>query len=210
MQILTPATLLALATLCSEDYAPIPDDQIIDAGDDIRAVITLMGEYVVPSIRGTVITDPENWLTDLDFVPAYHPATGWVPRGFLCAALRLLPLVKARVAGLRVILCGHSLGGAVAALLAALLIHEGVAVVAYALAEPARSGGHELAAALAGVEGWACRFGNDPVPMLPPLYQHPCSLVAIGEDRPDGFECHSILGVVAALGAMVVPAGGSP
>jgi len=86
MQILTPATLLALATLCSDDYAPIPDDQIIDAGDDIRAVITLMGEYVVPSIRGTVITDPENWLTDLDFVPAYHPATGWVPRGFLFPA----------------------------------------------------------------------------------------------------------------------------
>jgi triacylglycerol lipase len=201
--ILTPHMLLALAMLAGADYATLPDGIVIDAGGDVRAVLTEMDGYLVISVRGTVIADLDNWLTDFDALPAYHAAIGWAPRGFLDAALALLARVGPYIEDTRLILTGHSLGGAVAVLLAALLVRAGRAVAAYAAFEPARSGFGSEAHALEGIPGYITCYGNDPVPEVPPIYRHPCAVTAIGHDALDPFTCHSIAGVIVWLRAAV-------
>lgn len=194
--ILTPKMLLTLATLCADDYQPSPAGTVIDAGNDIRAVLEPTPEYLAVSIRGTVVKDLDNWETDFDAIPSFHVMTGWAPRGFQSAALRLLPLLGPYLIGRRVIIGGHSLGGAVGAQIACMLVRSGRSPVAYALFEPARSCSDFAVEALAGVEGYVCRFGDDPVPLLPPLYRHPRAVTAIGHATLDPLDCHSISGVV--------------
>jgi fermentation-respiration switch protein FrsA (DUF1100 family) len=201
--ILTPQMLLALAILAGADYATLSTGIVLDVGHEIRAVLTDMDGYLVISVRGTVIADLDNWLTDFDALPAYHAAIGWAPKGFLDAALALLARVGPYIEDKRLILTGHSLGGAVAVLLAALLVRAGRAVAAYAAFEPARSGFGSEAHALEGIPGYITRYGNDPVPEVPPIFRHPCAVTAIGHDALDPFACHPIAGVIMWLRAAV-------
>jgi Lipase (class 3) len=197
----SPDRKLALATLAGAAYAVAPVGLVVDAGDDIRAVLTELDGDLVVAIRGTEITSVENWLTDFDAIPEWHPGLGWIPRGFLRAMLRLLPLVAPHIVGRNVVTTGHSLGGSVSILLAAKLTVTGAPPVCYSANEPAHTGGRTLAKVLAPVDGYISWFGNDPVPALPPIYGHPCAVNAIGHDMLDPFSCHSIDGVVAWLQA---------
>jgi triacylglycerol lipase len=196
--ILTPDRLLSLAVSSKNAYAAQPSGIVLDY-HDIRAVVTESDGDLVVAVRGTVISSIENWLTDFDAAPSYHVSIGWAPRGFLDSALKLLPLIGPHIAGRRVYLTGHSLGGAVTILLAAMLARTGRAPIAYAAFEPARSGLAGVAASLTDVPGYVCRFGNDPVPELPPIYRHPCAVTAIGVPRLNPFACHSLDGVIAWL-----------
>lgn len=202
--ILTQDRIIALAEFCAEDYEPTPKGIVIDAGNDIRAVIEELDEYLVVSVRGTQINSLLNWKTDFDAFGVYALGFGYVPRGFYIATLSLLPLIGPYVEGRKVITCGHSMGGSVAIQTAASLICTGRTAVAYAAFEPACSGEELMATALKGVEGFISWYGNDPVPLLPPMYRHPCPVTAIGCDSLNPFSCHSIDGVIAWLKAQKI------
>lgn len=195
----SPSLLASLAVLAEDSYAASPSGRVIDARDNIRVVITEHDGDLVVVPRGTVIQSVDNWFIDFDAVPVYHVATGWVPRGFLGVALELIRLIAEPIAGRRVIVAGHSLGGSVAIHLAALLAATGRPPILYAAFEPACTGTETLTAHLASVPGYICHFGNDPVPLLPPLYRHPCPVTAIGRPAFNPIACHSITGVVAWL-----------
>jgi hypothetical protein len=112
----------------------------------------------------------------------------------------LMPLIAPHIAGRQVVVTGHSLGGSVAILVSALLATSGTPPVETVAFEPARSGMKPLAAALASVKGTIYRFGNDPVPEVPPWpYRHPWNVTAIGHPMLDPISCHAIGGVIAWL-----------
>ncbi len=188
---------LALAILAGGAYAASPAGLVVDAGDDIRAVLTEKDGNLVVASRGTEIESVRNWFTDFDAIPEWHDSLGFVPRGFLQAALRLMPLLAPHVAGRRVVFTGHSLGGSLAILLTALLAAEAIPPVAYAAFEPAHTGGATLTRVLSPIPGLVTRFGDDPVPDLPPIYEHPCAVTAIGHAMPNPIDCHSISRVIA-------------
>lgn len=192
-----PRRHLALAILSGGAYSASPDGVVIDAGDDIRAVITEIDGAVAVAVRGTLITSVDNILTDLDALPVVHANLGSVPRGFLLAAMSLLPLVEAQIAGRPVVVTGHSLGGSVAILLAAMLSVPPIEVVAF---EPARSGMAGIVGCMSSINGTIYRYGDDPVPEVPPWpYRHPWNVTAIGHSMPDPISCHSIDVVIAWL-----------
>lgn len=199
--ILTPKMVAYLAGLAVDSYSAKPNGKVIDAGNDIRAVITETNEYVIVTSRGTVIESVDNWLTDFDVFPVYGNGFGYVPRGFMDATLKLLSFIDPLADGKKIITCGHSLGGDVAILLAASLVCNGHDVVAYAAFEPACSGEERLRTALKDKEGYISHFGNDPVPLLPPFYSHPCTVTAIGHDMVNPLDCHSVVRVAAWLSA---------
>lgn len=194
--ILTPLMKYNLAVIAGKDYDNHPDGLVIDAANDLRAVLFDMGDYIIVSIRGTEVKDADNLLIDIDALPASDPAIGQAPRGFLGAALALAILIAPHIEGRRLVFTGHSLGGSVAILLAALSVRYGRQVLAYAAYEPAATCTDETIAVLKGVEGFVSRYGNDPIPELPPGYQHPCAVTKIGHDMLWPFHCHSIEGVI--------------
>ncbi len=121
-----------------------------------------------------------------------HPDLGACQAGALAAALGLLPLIPATVDTAT----GHSEGGGIATLLAALLglrrlvIWDGV-----------RAGGDGLIAALGALECRAYRFAGSPVTDWPFGYQHVRPLVEIGDWCLDPVEAHSINRAVGWLEA---------
>jgi acetyl esterase/lipase len=113
------------------------------------------------------------------------------------AALSLMAPIGPHIAGRRVVVTGHSLGGSVAILLAALLVEAGTPPVAVVAFEPARSGMRTLAARLTSVSGTIYRYGDDPVPDVPPWpYVHPWEVTQIGHPKIDPISCHAIGGVI--------------
>lgn len=194
---------IALAILSGGAYAASPDGLVIDVGD-VRAVLTEMDGSLVVAVRGTVPTSYANWIRDINAVPSHeHPVLGWCHSGFLNAADDLMPLLGPHIAGRRVLLTGHSLGGAVAILIGGLLQAAGTPPAAVVVFEPPRAGMEKLAGLLATVDGTIYRFGDDPVPEVPCWpYKHPWQPVtAIGHSMPDPISCHDIAGVIAWLQA---------
>ncbi len=107
------------------------------------------------------------------------PGIGPVHAGFYLNATAI-------VAGLREtpdIVCGHSRGGAVGLLVAALLARAGrppALVVTFG----APRAGRDLAAALQGVDVRQYRHRGDIVPELPPFpYRHAAPLIEIGRGK---------------------------
>lgn len=198
---MTPATILALAILSGGAYCASPDGVVIDYGD-IRAVVTEMDGFVVIAVRGTIPDSLQNWIRNIDALPSFeHPQLGVCHSGFMGAADGLMPLLAPHIAGRNVMVTGHSLGGAIAIDLAALLKIAGNPPVAVVAFEPPRVGMEKMALFLATVDGVIYRFGDDPVPEVPMWpYRHPWQpIVAIGHSLPDPISCHDISGVIAWL-----------
>lgn len=124
-------------------------------------------------IRGTFSV--ENVIQDFDYPKAYDPIIGaWVHRGFLQATERLEPLIRSKIAAhARLYITGHSLGGAVALLLAIHLQRAGFFL------GPVYTFGQPKVLAESTVVAYRClpviRFVNDddPVPFIPPTLPAP-------------------------------------
>jgi hypothetical protein len=149
------------------------------------------GEVVVV-MPGTDPADPLDWLRDLDARPRCFPEIGVCHAGFGAGATMIAGKVAPALAGERRLLtvAGHSLGGALALALGALLIARGyrVRVVTFgaprvaffcnfALCRLAREAG-ELA---------EYRRAGDPVPAVPPrpFYKPVTRGIALGVALPD-------------------------
>ena len=132
-------------------------------------------------LRGTM--NLPNAYADLDFVERENHELGIrVHRGFDKALLECLPWVIDKIDRDRpVCITGHSLGGSVAVLLAAILDRRGykdVSVVTFGQPKVTDAHGAEL---LGELDVLRVVFDDDPIPLVPPF--------TIGDGDPDAY-CH--------------------
>ncbi|KAF2867901.1 Alpha/Beta hydrolase protein [Massariosphaeria phaeospora] len=132
---------------------------------------------IVLTFRGSSTLN--NWLTNMDFalIRTKLCSSCTVHRGFyqswLDARDALLDVLKATSAQYphyKIVVTGHSLGGAIATLAAAQLRNDGYAVALYTLGAP-RVGDAKLSKYISEQPGGNYRIThyNDPVPRMPPV-----------------------------------------
>jgi hypothetical protein len=108
-----------LAGFCAASYTQTPTWIY----EDCAALLCWSDSIPVIAVRGTVESNPHNWLRDVDAWPTWDVKLGMCHTGFLSAARGLLiavnQLLAANAHNTPPVFTGHSLGGAVAALMAA-------------------------------------------------------------------------------------------
>lgn len=149
---------------------PTPD--IVGVNNAVRVFITAASDgALIVAIEGT--HDELGIVLDLlaiavpDIERIDHPSLGMVDAGFLLAAQSVLASVAVKIDAKSYYLVGHSLGAAVALLLAGLFADAGKiprGVFAFA---PPRVGYAKFLTALSGFSVRAWRYHNDPVPLVP-------------------------------------------
>jgi fermentation-respiration switch protein FrsA (DUF1100 family) len=168
------------------------------AAGDVAA--TLTGNVV--AFRGTVPDCLADWLRDFDAVPVDDADLGWCHAGFRDGARAVFPAILAGTTG-PLVLTGHSLGGALAVLTAALLRAAGQPVAELVTFGAPRAGGFRAQQLLDGVAIRQYRNAADPVPdvpWLPGLFTHMRRLTPIiGRGAPDPLDDHAISAYRAAL-----------
>lgn len=193
------------ATLCAEAYTGTLD---FSAGAIAQGIIRDTEDGRCVAFQGT--QDIAQVLTDLDIGAILVPRMGDVHRGFLMAARSVKFRIGAALEDRPAIFTGHSLGGAIALVLAAYRCLEGwppKAVITFGA--PRVSIGPTLGAlfAKAGVPVVMYRHAADPVPQVPlnlsvADWRHPADLIQLGEDRLlPNVDDHRIAHYVAALAA---------
>lgn len=186
-----------IAALCNGLYA-YPGSATIDwdhreEPDDDNGICWAMkhlGTVDVIILRGS--TTPQDWVRDFEAVadPFTHSALGPVHPGFLAgiedAYAAMKPLLRADV-----IVCGHSLGAARAAILTGLMVDDNHAPRARVVFGEPRPGFAPLAKLIASVPARSYRNGNGilydlitevPIAMGPENYVHPCPLTHVCEE----------------------------
>ena len=202
-----------LATLAQDAYERAPTWQAKE-NPRARAMLDTYFNAPVISIPGTDPSVPDDLVTDADCEAAYLTGVGNVHAGFQRIATQLYPYIVATVfpGGAQipqVTLTGHSLGGAVAMVLAALMQRDGLAksITLVTFGCP-RVGAQRLAATLWNVRKTLYRFGNDPIPEVPwilwhqfppVLMMHPTVLTPIGITKLELLSNHDISNYVSAL-----------
>ena len=122
------------------------------------------------AIEGT--HDDAGWVIDFFALKAVdhegynHPSLGFIHAGFYASAQVVLPLVAPLTAQPYAI-CGHSLGGAMALLLAGLLIDRGHAPVKTGAFAAPKVGGYKFVEAVTAYPFCHYRYGGDVVPLVP-------------------------------------------
>lgn len=168
------------------------------ASGDVHAVAMDMRGALVVAFRGTT-ADPRDWIRDIDFWPRRHPSLGWCPDGFLSGAEAIWEVCQAALRGPRVLLTGHSLGGALALLVGAIMAALDRAPAAITTFGAPRVGMHRMRMALRAVSVREFRDGNDPVPCVPWAYQHARTPIAIGHEWADPISAHHVAAYQAAI-----------
>ena len=176
-------TDLDLAYLSRDSYRPAVPGLIRIEYQDMSADII---DRVV-AVRGT--RSYANAKRDMEISPALcrsHPDIGLCVSGALDAALGLLPQIPDGVDTVT----GHSLGGQVAVILAAMLGDRARLLVTW---DAPKAGGLELAAALSGLDVRQYRFRGSVVGDWPfCLDRHVRPLIPMGDWTLDPIEAHSI------------------
>ena len=124
--------------------------------------------------RGSV--EVQDWIRNANAFPEWHPNLGFVHAGFAAGLDEVMPEVQAAV-GDRVVITGHSLGGARARILAALRVIEGWPVEQVTVFGSPRPGFANIARVIqkSGMSHSSYRNRNDPVPLVPgvlPFWEH--------------------------------------
>lgn len=185
-------TDLAIARAAAASYAAVPGPGVRRiAYRDISADI--VGNVL--AIRGT--NSYATLARDLEVGPIQHPTLGPCQAGALLAALGLVDQVPAEVDTI----CGHSEGGCIAVLLAAL--RGARALVTF---DAPKAGGVVLASLLAAVDVRQLRFSGSVATLWPVLLDRHVRepLIEIGDWTPNPVEAHSIDRAVAWLAAREV------
>jgi hypothetical protein len=171
--------VLTHAAICDFVAASYSQQPTWQAGDDIRAVGTRIGDEFVVACPGT--TDLAGWLDDFSIWPTSFPVIGPYHTGFGLWGLRLWALVNSALpVGGRLIFAGHSLGGQLALVLAASCAaamnkHAPMRVVTFGC--PRGAFGLNLVAgplARTALELVEYRNYGDPIPDVPPwpMWKH--------------------------------------
>lgn len=165
----------------------------------------LFGSNLVYCFRGSKET--LDWILDFFAVPgtdnadkaAQYLGMGPVHAGFLIGAMALLPQIKQDAQGRPFSLTGHSLGGALALLVGALLTQDGTPPVQIVTFGAPKVGFSAFVDVLHGVPVREYRYGADPVPLVPDWpYMH-VNQVQIGKPVRNLFQNHAITNYIGAL-----------
>ena len=195
-----------LAGLAAAAYASPPT---FHAGD-VGAVLTQQDGVTVLAVRGTRPGSLSDWLRDLDVMPRWDRLLGWCHQGFLDGADGIFSVAhEAMETSPSLVLTGHSMGGAIALLLAARMGVLGLArrMATVTFGAP-RAGTDELARCLSGYGVILFRNGDDPVPTVPlrmppelpvPEYRQPAIVRMVGLPSGDPIADHEIARYVAAV-----------
>ena len=212
---LVPPTDAAMVDLAAGTYPPGAVPFLQPAGFTDRLFRTVQDDgLTIFAVEGTY--DPAGWLGDFlaldvqDQETENHPTLGFVHADFYRAALRLLAPIEQAARSGPVAVCGHSRGAALAAMLAGLMIDDGLAPVKVSLFAPPRVGNALFVKVLTSINYSAFRYGNDPVTEVPltladfPYAQVP--LTIIGAPLPDPIKCHAIANYVTAVHSLATSA----
>jgi hypothetical protein len=200
-----------LAALAQRAYTATPEWQ---CAGHVRAMLDIVDGVPVVSVPGT---DPMSFADDsrdLDCDQVFVPGLGYCHDGFQSAALSIWPMVKETLFANgkhapRITFTGHSLGGAIAVILAALTLRDKLAdeVELVTFGCP-RVGAQRLALSLFSAKKTLYRFGIDPVTQvpftwlfhLPPVvYMHPTTISRIGAPELPLICNHAISNYVTEL-----------
>ncbi len=198
---------LECAKRCAATYMDAPTLPIPQTGTDCRITTEPDGSVVI-AFRGSVTA--EDWARDFICAPIAdraHPQLGHCHAGFLDGAESIVDEVAAAIGDKPGRVTGHSLGGALALGVGALLVCMGKPPAAIVTFGAPRFGMAMFVKAIAATAVRQYRRGNDPVPLVPfdvpPLLQFLDArdpLIAIGVAQSDPFACHAIAGYVADIG----------
>lgn len=189
--------LAALPRLAAEAYRIAPDWEYEDAS---ACLMYLDGQPVI-AFPGTQLTDPGDWFTDAaSLIPAPDARLGWCGWGFLDRGRGLYEKL-CDDAPFDCVLVGHSLGGALAITIGAMMAADGRAPARIETYGAPRVGGERLAKLLYRIPGNRWRRGNDPVPDVPPEWEHDRPLRQIGVPQDNPLACHSMIGYAADVKA---------
>ena len=160
-----------LSQICAESYNQI---------DFEEANIEVIVRDNVFAFRGT--DEPLDVLRDIRILPWWMPELGWVPAGFGKAARRLMPkclseCLERGIEADNIILTGHSLGGAVALIVGALMVRDEINPKKIVTFGAPRCGRLKL---LDSIPVTCYRHGKDMVPLVPPLMRKHVPLKRIG------------------------------
>jgi predicted lipase len=165
-----------LARLCIRAYT----EQTWRAAGDVEVLLDTVAQAHCLAFRGTEFDgfSPIDLIRDLRFLPWYDGRVGWCHAGFLKGAQAIWPLVEpvAMKPGYPVALTGHSLGGALACIVAGFMCAGGkppARLVTFGCPKPAYSGLRMLL--FRHLNGNQKHYVNDgdPVPRVPPFGDAP-------------------------------------
>ncbi len=204
-----------LVAACAATYKLPPTVPVPASGVNCRVTAEFSGGdgALVVAFRGSVTV--QDWLRDFFFAPIAvreHAQLGRCHAGFLDAAESILDALLQELerssATLPVLVTGHSLGGALAVGVGALLKLAGRPPAAIVTFGAPRFGMAAFVACLKDVPVRQYVRGNDPVPAVPfdvpPEWAFLDSRdppIRIGKAQADRFACHHIEGYVADVAA---------
>ena len=175
------------ALRCCRDVYPHKDDFLVSRKVEGHTIL---------AVEGT--NETTDWVTNLKFLIKRDDCH----RGFKNNANRTLAQLVVAYEGLnperKLVIAGHSLGGATATLIADLLWESGNKNIALVTAGSPRPGGRNLKRRLNGLEHHRFVHGNDIVPGTPPwifgyIHTHPrIYLPDAVETKFDGVADHNI------------------
>ena len=181
------------ALKCCRDVYPNEKDYLVSRKIEGHTIL---------AVEGT--NETTDWITNLKFLIKRDDCH----RGFKNNANRTLAQLVVAYEGLnperKLVIAGHSLGGATATLIADLLWESGNKNIALVTAGSPRPGGRRLRNRLQGLDHFRFVHGNDIVPATPPwlagfVHTHPkLQLPDAVETRFDGVADHNIGDYVTA------------
>jgi hypothetical protein len=198
---------LECVTACSETYQQPATLPVPLSGAYARIATASDGVTQLVAFRGSIT--PEDWIRDFIFLPietTTHPQLGPCHAGFLDDAMSIVPEVLNAVGDKPSIYTGHSLGGAVALGVAALMYAAGKMPVKVVTFGAPRFGMRDFVNFTSPLAITQYRRGNDIVPEVPhdvpPLFMFLDTrdpLIEIGHASLDVLSTHHIEGYCADI-----------
>jgi len=161
-----------------------------------EANIEVLVQDNVFAFRGT--DEPLDAIRDLRIFPLWTKELGFCPAGFLKASKRLVNKVTSVCLELdidhkSIVLTGHSLGGAVAMILGALMTRDEIPPKQIVTFGAPRCGRLKI---LDGVPVTQYRNGKDVVPLVPPLMRRHDKLLELGRPGSSWIKDHYVINYV--------------
>jgi hypothetical protein len=185
---MVPPTDAAIAALCAEIYQPAAAaafDHYDAGGDDgVCWALARLDGFDVVVLRGSITL--QDWLRDIQAL-AMPSRIGHVHSGFYAGMEQMWADLKPMLAR-PVIVTGHSLGAARAAVLSALMTVDGVPPVARVVFGEPKPGLVDLAQLITGISGRSYRNGDGthhdlitdvPFSFPPEQYVHPTPIIPV-------------------------------